>query len=62
MVEGLRLSAGVFHVGRCAVNALNQGFVPGNETFDLGASYTFDLLGSATTAQVYAEKATGTRY
>jgi len=62
VVEGLRVSAGMFHVGRRAVNALNQGFVPGYETFDLGASYTFDLLGNRTTARIYGENVTGKRY
>ncbi|EZP79265.1 TonB-dependent siderophore receptor [Novosphingobium resinovorum] len=62
VVEGLRVSAGMFHVGRRAVNALNQGFVPGYETFDLGASYTFDLLGNRTTARIYGENITGKRY
>ncbi|MEC3909729.1 TonB-dependent receptor [Sphingobium sp. CR2-8] len=62
MIDGLRLSAGVFHVGRRAVNALNQAFVPGYETFDVGASYNFDLLGSQTTVRVYGENITGKRY
>lgn len=62
MVEGLRVSGGVFHVGRRAVNALNQAWVSGYETFDLGASYDFDLLGSRTTLRVYGENITGKRY
>ncbi|TDW67546.1 iron complex outermembrane receptor protein [Novosphingobium sp. PhB55] len=61
-VEGLRVSAGMFHVGRRAVNALNQAFVPGYETFDLGASYSFDLAGSAATVRLYGENVTGKRY
>lgn len=61
-VEGLRLSAGMFHVGRRAVNALNQGFVPGYTTFDLGASYAFDMLGNRTTLRVYGENVTTKRY
>lgn len=61
-VEGLRLSAGMFHVGRRAVNALNQGFAPGYETFDLGASYSFDLLGKQATLRAYGENITGERY
>lgn len=62
MIEGLRISGGVFHVGRRAVNALNQAFVPGYETFDIGASYSFDLLGNQTTVRVYGENITGKRY
>ncbi|WP_443477897.1 TonB-dependent siderophore receptor [Novosphingobium aerophilum] len=62
VIEGLRVSAGMFHVGRRAVNALNQAFVPGYVTFDLGASYNFDLAGSPTTIRVYADNVTGKRY
>ena len=61
-VDGLRLSAGMFHVGRRAVNALNQGFVPGYTTFDLGASYAFDMLGNRTTVRIYGENITAKRY
>lgn len=62
LLDGLRVSAGMFHVGRRAVNALNQGFVSGYETFDIGASYDFTLAGSQTTLRVYAENVTGKRY
>nr|WP_278254370.1 TonB-dependent receptor [Sphingobium sp. BYY-5] len=62
MVEGLRVSGGVFHVGRRAANALNQAFVPGYNIFDLGASYSFDLLGSQTTLRIYGTNITGKRY
>lgn len=62
MIDGLRLSAGVFHVGRRAVNALNQAFVPGYETFDVGASYNFNLLGNQTTVSIYGENITNKRY
>jgi iron complex outermembrane recepter protein len=61
-VAGLSLTAGLFHVGRRAVNALNQGFAPGYTTFDFGASYAFDLLGNRTTARIYGENVTGKRY
>lgn len=61
-VKGLSLSAGVFHVGRRAVNALNQGYAPGYTTFDLGASYAFDLLGNRTIVRVYGENISGKRY
>lgn len=61
-VEGLRVSGGMFRVGRRAVNALNQGFVPGYTTFDLGLSYAFELLGNRTIARIYGENITGKRY
>lgn len=62
IVDGLRVSGGIFHVGRRAVNALNQAFVPGYETFDVGATYSFDLLGNQTVLRVYADNVTGKRY
>lgn len=34
--RGPQVSAGIFHVGRRAVTALNQGFLPSYETFALG--------------------------
>lgn len=61
-VPGLRISGGVFHTGRRAVNALNQAFVPGYETFDLGASYGFDLLGKKAIVRAYGDNITGKRY
>lgn len=61
-VDGLRVSAGVFHVGPRAVNALNQAFVPGYTTLDLGASYATALYGRPTTFRVYGENVTGKRY
>lgn len=61
-VDGLRVSAGMFHVGKRAVNALNQAFVPGYTTFDLGASYRFRLAGANTTLRLYGQNVTGKRY
>jgi iron complex outermembrane recepter protein len=61
-VPGLSVSAGMFHTGRRAVNALNQGWVPGYDTFDLGASYGFDLLGKKATVRAYGDNVTGKRY
>lgn len=62
VAEGLSLTAGVFHVGNRAVNALNQALAPGYTTYDLGASYAFDLLGNRTTVRLYGENITGKRY
>lgn len=61
-MEGLRVSGGMFRVGRRAVNALNQGHAPGYTTFDLGMSYAFRLVGSRAIARVYGENVTGRRY
>jgi iron complex outermembrane recepter protein len=61
-IEGLRVSGGLFRVGRRAVNALNQGYAPGYTTFDLGMRYAFGLPGNRTIARVYGENVTGKRY
>ncbi len=61
-VPGLSLSAGMFRVGRRAVNALNQGYAPGYTTFDLGAAYRFVLLGRDATLRAYGDNITDRRY
>ncbi|WP_322965174.1 TonB-dependent siderophore receptor [Sphingomonas fuzhouensis] len=61
-VPGLSVSAGMFRVGRRAVNALNQGYAPGYETFDLGLGYRFDLLGKRATIRAYGDNITDRRY
>lgn len=61
-VPGLSVSAGVFRVGRRAVNALNQGYAPGYETFDLGMAYRFDLLGKRAIVRAYGDNITDRRY
>lgn len=59
---GLSLSAGLFRVGRRAVNALNQAEVPGYTTIDLGAGYRFTLSGRSAAVRAYADNVTGRRY
>lgn len=61
-LNGLKISAGLFRVGPRAVNALNQAFVPGYTTLDLGASYKVAIAGRPTTFRVYGENVTGKRY
>lgn len=61
-LPGLSISGGVFYVGERAVNALNQAFVPGYTTFDLGAAYATQLFGRPSTLRVYGENITGKRY
>jgi iron complex outermembrane recepter protein len=51
-VPGLSVSAGVFHTGARAVNAANQAFIPGYQTFDIGARYTTDIYGTDVTFRV----------
>ena len=61
-VPGLSVSAGLFRVGRRAVNAFNQGYAPGYTTFDLGGAYRFVLLGKAATIRAYGDNITDRRY
>lgn len=61
-LEGLRLSAGVFHVGRRAVNATNDAFVGAYTTLDLGASYQTEIADRPVTFRVYGENVTGVKY
>lgn len=61
-VPGLSVSAGMFRVGRRAVNAFNQGYAPGYTTFDLGGAYRFVLLGKAATIRAYGDNITDRRY
>ncbi|MFE8584868.1 TonB-dependent siderophore receptor [Sphingomonas sp. NCPPB 2930] len=61
-VPGLSVSAGIFRVGRRAVNAFNQGYAPGYTTFDLGAACRFDLLGKSATLRAYGDNITDRRY
>jgi iron complex outermembrane receptor protein len=61
-VEGLAVSAGVFYTGDRAVNALNQAFIDGYATFDLGARYTRQIGGKATTFQVNVENLADSDY
>ena len=59
---GLSVSAGMFRVGRRAVNALNQGYAPGYTTFDLGAAYRFTLLGKDAMLRAYGDNITDRRH
>ncbi len=61
-VPGLSVSAGLFRVGRRAVNAFNQGYAPGYTTFDLGGTYRFVLLGKTATIRAYGDNITDRRY
>jgi iron complex outermembrane receptor protein len=62
MLEGASLTGGIFRVGRRPVNALNQAYVPGYTTFDVGGSYATTIAGRRTTFRVYGSNVTGKRY
>jgi iron complex outermembrane receptor protein len=59
---GLKLTAGVYHVGTQAINANNNAFTPAYTTFDVGASYTFLIRGHQLIARVNGQNITGKRY
>jgi iron complex outermembrane receptor protein len=61
-IEGLKLSAGVYHVGNQAVNALNQAFIPAYTTFDLGASYAHDFDGHRLTFRINGQNVGNKKY
>ncbi|WP_417450670.1 TonB-dependent siderophore receptor [Kordiimonas sp.] len=61
-IDGLSISAGIFRMGERAINALNQAFVPGYTTFDLGASYAVELWGRQHVLNIYGQNITGKRY
>ncbi|MBL8771027.1 MAG: TonB-dependent siderophore receptor, partial [Phenylobacterium sp.] len=54
-VEGLSVNAGLFYVGKRAVNPLNQAFVDGYVTASAGLRIQRDIAGHPTTLQVNVE-------
>lgn len=61
-VPGLSLNAGAFHVGKRAVNNLNQAFVGGYTTVSLGARYVTRLSGRTVTLQANLDNAADRNY
>jgi iron complex outermembrane receptor protein len=62
LLEGLAVNGGVFHISKQAINPLNQNFIPGYTTLDLGASYNTEIQGHDTTFRVYGTNVTGKKY
>lgn len=62
LAPGLRLSAGVFHVGARPVNNLNQAYVGGYTTLSLGGAYDFEVNRTPMTARVNIDNVTNERY
>lgn len=62
LTPGLRLSAGVFHVGARPVNNLNQAFVGDYTTLSLGAAYDFELGSTPLTARINVDNVTNEQY
>ncbi len=61
-LDGLRVSAGMFRVGRRAANAANTAFVKGYTTFDLGLRYETEIAGHPTSFRLYGENVGGREY
>lgn len=61
-IEGLSLSAGVFHVGERAINVQNTAFVDGYTTFDVGGRYQMEIAGKPTTFRLYVENVADEEY
>ncbi|MGV2495295.1 TonB-dependent siderophore receptor [Pelagerythrobacter aerophilus] len=60
---GLKFSAGAYHTGSQAVNALNNAFTEPYTTYDLGASYTFETeRGHEIVARINGQNITNERY
>ncbi len=61
-LPGLALNAGAYHVGKRAVNNLNQAFVGGYTTLSLGARFVTKLSGRTITLQANLDNATDQNY
>jgi len=62
MVPGLALNAGVYHVGKRAVNNSNQAWVDGYQTLSLGARYQTRIFDKAVNLQANLDNATNKNY
>ena len=61
-LAGLSLNGGLFHVGKRAVNNLNQAWVDGYTTLSLGARWRTRLAGRQLTLQANVDNATDRDY
>lgn len=61
-VQGLSLSAGVFHVGNRPINAQNTANADGYTTFDLGGRYETEIAGKPTSFRLYVENVADEEY
>jgi iron complex outermembrane recepter protein len=61
-VPGLAVSAGAFYTGTRPVNNLNQAFIGGVTTYNVGGRYRFQLAGREARAQLNVENLTDKDY
>lgn len=62
LTPSLKVSAGAFHTGKQAVDDTNKAFTDPYTTFDIGASYEFELGGHKLVARVNGQNITNKRY
>ena len=62
LTPGLKVSAGAYHTGSQPLDDTNNLILSGYTTFDIGASYAFEMGGHAFTARVNGQNITGKRY
>lgn len=62
LTSGLKVTAGIYHTGSQAVNAENRVFTNPYTTFDLGASYTFNIGEHELVLRVNGQNITNERY
>jgi len=62
LTPSLKVSAGAFHTGKQAVDDTNKAFTDPYTTFDIGASYEFELAGHKLVARVNGQNITNKRY
>ncbi len=62
LLDGLSVTAGVYYIGDRAVNPLNEAFVPGFTTYDLGMSYKTKIYNKSVTFRVNGVNVTNEKY
>jgi len=62
LLEGFSVTGAAYHVGRRAVNSLNQAFAPGYTLYDAGFAYDTELNDVKMTFQLNAQNLTNERY
>jgi iron complex outermembrane receptor protein len=62
LLQGFSVTGGAYHVGRRAVNSLNQAFAPGYTLYDAGFAYDTEFNDMQMTFQLNAQNVTNERY
>lgn len=62
VIPGLSFNGGFVYIGRRAIDALNQAWIPGYVLFNMGTSYHRMVSGHEMTFRVNADNITGKRY